>query len=345
MTIRRKLLRGLTVLLPLFLVAPAQAAGTLSILWDGRISPALLQKFTGVHGVAVTVTAPESPEAALELVQAGGHGMDMVILPAAEVPVWIEAGLLEEARPDLMPAFAAIDPRWIGVPFDPGRHFTAPWQWGSVGMLVDTRAYAGNTDTAALVLAPPVVLSGRINVVPDRDDVMALAIAYAGGSWCTTDGDMLKKVRTTLRNARQHWLSMDYATPDQFARGEVAVSVARSGVAYRARQRNAAVVFGSPKEGAPIWTDSLGILKNTPNAEAARQFMSFVLAPENAALITAASGNANAIRGSEAFLPMDMRTAPELQVPDATRAEGRLLLRCAQEATALYTAIWTELQK
>ena len=36
-------------------------------------------------------------------------------------------GLLLETRPDQMENFKNVDPRWVDVPFDPGRHYTVPW--------------------------------------------------------------------------------------------------------------------------------------------------------------------------------------------------------------------------
>jgi spermidine/putrescine transport system substrate-binding protein len=54
---------------------------------------------------------------------------------------------------------------------------------------------------------------------------------------------------------------------------------------------------------------------------------------------------ANGIKGSEAFMPEDMKTAPEVVVPDDLKGAAYVAKTCAPAATKLYTAIWTELQK
>ena len=67
--------------------------------------------------------------------------------------------------------------------------------------------------------------------------------------------------------------------------------------------------------------------------------------PENAALISAFAKYANGIKGSENFLPDEMKTAPELVVPAEYEKAGEFLQSCAPETQQLYTRIWTELQK
>ncbi len=54
---------------------------------------------------------------------------------------------------------------------------------------------------------------------------------------------------------------------------------------------------------------------------------------------------ANGIAGSEAFMADDMKTAPEVVVPAELKAAAYVAKTCPPEATKLYTAIWTELQK
>ena len=49
--------------------------------------------------------------------------------------------------------------------------------------------------------------------------------------------------------------------------------------------------------------------------------------------------------GSDKFMPEEMKTAPEIIVPDAYKAAGKFLPSCPKSAQDMYTAIWTELKK
>ena len=108
---------------------------------------------------------------------------------------------------------------------------------------------------------------------------------------------------------------------------------------------NGDVQYGYPKEGYPLWMDSVALLKDATNVEEAYKFLDFIMMPENAALISDFAKYANGIAGSEEFMPEDMKTAPEVVIPEEFKASGVFLPTCTGKAQEYVTAIWTELQK
>ena len=105
------------------------------------------------------------------------------------------------------------------------------------------------------------------------------------------------------------------------------------------------VVYGYPKEGYPLWMDSVMLLKDAQNTDNAYAFLEFILKPENAALISNFARYGNGIAGSEAFMDPVMADAPEVVIPEEHQAAGVFPPVCNEKSREYMTAIWTELMK
>lgn len=323
-----------------------QADGVLNLFnWGNYTSPELLAKFEAETGIKVTVTDYDSNDAALAKIEAGGHGFDLVVPSANYIPIFREKGLIAALDMSKLSNHGNIAPEWQNVAWDPGRAYSVPWQWGSTGIAVNTSVYSGDINTSAVFLDVPAELKGKINVVPEMNDIVNLAIFYFGGEPCTEDVEVLKKARDALMAAKPDWISMDYGATEKLSNNDWAASVNWNGSTMRARLANPSVAYGYPKEGYPLFMDSVALLSDAKNVDNAYKFLDFIMVPENAAMISAFARYANGISGSDAFMPEDMKTAPEVATPAEFKAAGKFLPTCSPKATEYITAIWTELQK
>ena len=203
-----KLISGVVAATFAFSSSALFAAGELNIFnWGNYTPPDLIEKFEKQYDIKVTLTDYDSNDTALAKVAAGGHGFDIAVPSNSYVPIWIEKGLLLNTRVDLMPNAKNILPQFRDVSWDPGRQYSAPWQWGSTGVSVNVKYYKGDINTSSIFLDPPEELIGQINVVPEMMDVMSMAIWYHGGEVCSDDKAMLKKVNDTLLAAKPKCIS------------------------------------------------------------------------------------------------------------------------------------------
>jgi len=324
----------------------AAAEGSLQLFnWGNYTSPELLEKFEKETGIKVTVTDYDSNDTALAKIEAGGHGFDLVVPSANYVQIFVDKGLVQELDHSRLPSIGNIAAEWRDVSWDQGRKYSVPWQWGSVGISVNTDVYKGDVNTAALFIDPPEELKGKINVVPEMMDIIGLATRYYGGDFCSEDLEVLKKVRDGLVAAKPNWIAMDYGATEKMTNGDWAASVNWNGSSMRIRLDAPSVVYGYPKEGYPLWMDSVMLLKDAQNTDNAYAFLEFILKPENAALISNFARYGNGIAGSEAFMDPVMAEAPEVVIPEEHKAAGVFPPVCNEKSREYMTAIWTELMK
>lgn len=325
---------------------PVFAAGQLNIYNFGLYTPPdLIKKFEKAYDVKVTVTEYNSNETALAKIQAGGSGFDIIVPSAYIVPAYIKAGLLMKSEPSQMSNFKNVKPEWVDVTWDPGRHYTVPYVWGTTGVMVNTKIYKGDLNTAAIIFDPPPELKGKINVVPSMNEVIDMAINYVGGKACTTDKAVLKAAHDKLLAAKASWASIDYPSFEKFIKEDLDASIFWNGASMRIRAENPGFAFGLPKTGYPLWQDNVAILADAKNVENAKLFLNFLMDPENAGLVSNYTRYGNAITGSEKYMDPDLLKAPELKIPDDLKSAAHFLTSCPPDVQQLYTRIWTDLTK
>ncbi|MES2915903.1 MAG: extracellular solute-binding protein [Pseudomonadota bacterium] len=333
--------------LALLLAGPAFAQGELKVYhWFEYIPQELVDKFTAETGIEVTIDTYDSNEAMLAALKAGKLGQYDVAVPGDYmVQIMAGEGLLDSFTPDELPNFANIDPKWLDVPFDPGRKSSIPYQWGSTAFSVNRDVYQGDIDTLGIIFNPPDELKGKINVLDSQGEVLALGSIYMGIPQCSTDKTQLKALSDMLVAAKANWASFGSDTAkDVLVSGDAAAGMIYNGFSAKARAEGANVEYAYPKEGFVVWMDNMVLLKDAPNRENALKFMNFLLQPENAAAVTNYAAYTSGVMGVEPFLDEAIKTSPENN-PPATAPAGSFIQVCDEATQKLYDAVWINLKK
>lgn len=334
-------------LLALLMASPAFAEGELKVYhWFEYIPQELVDKFTAETGVKVTIDTYDSNESMLASLKAGKLGQYDVAVPGDYmVQIMGAEGLLDTFAAEELPNFGNIDPKWIDVPFDPGRKSSIPYQWGTTAFSVNRDVYKGDINTLAMIFNPPEELKGKINVLDSQGEVLALGSIYMGIPQCSTDKEQLKALSDMLVAAKANWASFGSDTAkDVLVSGDAAAGMIYNGFSAKARAEGANVEYAYPKEGYVVWMDNMVLLKDAPNRDNALKFMNFLLQPENAAAVTNYAAYTSGVVGVEPFLDEAIKSSPETN-PPATVAPGSFIQVCDEETQKLYDAIWINLKK
>lgn len=341
-------LLGLTaaILLAASLGAPrASAEGEVNFYtWADYTSPELIEKFEAETGITVNIDTFASNEDLLAKMMAGATGYDIIVPGDYLVEILIKEDLLLRVEPNQLANFKNVEPRWVDVYWDPGRHYSIPWMWGTTSFNVNTDVFDGDIHTLAVLFDPPDVLKGRINMFQDSVEVINMALRYLGFPRCNSNPDEMRQVQELLLQQKEWVRSYSMDPKELIVSGEVDATMNWDGYAIRTRAEKPSVAFAHPREGYTGWMDNLAVPRGAENIENAMIFMDFMMVPENIALESNYVGVNGGIMGAAQYFDPELATAPELNAPEGT-PDPEFVPACEDDVVRLYDQVWTNVMK
>ncbi len=170
--------------------------------------------------------------------------------------------------------------------FDPERNFSAPWQSGMTGLVVNTKL-APDIKSIQDLFDPK--YKGEVSVLTELRDTIPLIMKSEGVDVenATTDDWMaaIDKMQEAVDSGQIGDFTGNDYTAD-LARGDAIAAIGWSGDAVQLQADNPDIEFVMPEEGCIQWSDNMVIPVGAPNPTAAYAFMDYVYDPENQAQIT-----------------------------------------------------------
>lgn len=312
--------------------------------WADYTSPELIEKFEAETGITVNIDTFASNEDLLAKMMAGATGYDIIVPGDYLVEILIKEDLLLRVEPNELPNFKNVEPRWVDVYWDPGRHYSIPWMWGTTSFNVNTDVYDGDIHTLAVLFDPPDALKGRINMFQDSVEVINMALRYLGFPRCNSNPDEMRQVQELLLRQKEWVRSYSMDPKELIVSGEVDATMNWDGYAIRTRAEKPSVAFAHPREGYTGWMDNLAVPRGAENIENAMIFMDFMMVPENIALESNYVGVNGGIMGAAQFFDPELATAPELNAPEGT-PDPEFVPACEDDVVRLYDQVWTNVMK
>lgn len=301
--------------------------------WVDYFPAWLTEEFTAETGIPVLQTFfADNTTLYRNLVNDGPLLHYDVVTPSAELVQQLAVERLLRPLPAAqIPNRADLDPWFLGLAYDNGCEYSIPLFWGVIGLVIDKRVVPA--DLAAQItgyadLRRP-EFKGKILLPNDFRSVMSIMLLSLGYSVNDSDPDHLAQAMHALETLAPAVRTFD--TVDQvesMLKVTTAVGVVWGREQYDAPSFADIFSFLLPKEGSPLWIDTLAIPASAGNPEAACRFIDFVLRPENLAKLSESSGYAIAGKKAQTLVRADLlanrAVYPPLEVRDSFEVELRL---------------------
>ncbi|WP_018700383.1 polyamine ABC transporter substrate-binding protein [Amorphus coralli] len=261
----------------------AQAEALVISNWDGYMAPDAVDSFnSATDNEAELVLHATNEEIMGKLIASKGKGYDVVFVSSPFAEVLHNLGLAEELDHDKLPNLANLYPEAQELKHDPGNAFSVPYAWGTTGLCYRSDLVEGEPDSWMVLLDPSDDLSGKTTMLATDRWLLAAGQLAKGYSVNETDPAKMEEVRDLLIDAKKTLLAYDDTTfYAKLVSGEAELVQAWDGWCNYGIAENGDIKYVVPEEGSDLWVDTMVILKNAENKEAAYEFVNFMLDPKN----------------------------------------------------------------
>ncbi|MDD3049158.1 MAG: extracellular solute-binding protein [Bacilli bacterium] len=215
----------------------------------------------------------------------GGDDYDILIPSDYMIERLISENRLHKLNKDNIPNLKNITEGVKNLPFDPDNIYSAPYFWGSVGIIYDkTKIDAKDVETQGFNVLKNKKYKGQLYIYDSERDSFMMALKALGYSMNTENDQQI--------NEAYQWLLELKATMDPvFVTDEVIdgminnekdMAVVYSGDAAYIQQENPNMVYFEPLEGTNQWSDAMVIPSNAACPLLAEEYINYNLAYETA---------------------------------------------------------------
>ncbi|MFH1155735.1 MAG: spermidine/putrescine ABC transporter substrate-binding protein [Pseudomonadota bacterium] len=253
----------------------------------------MTQDFEAKTGIKVKLDLYESNEDMLAKLQAGGVRQYDIIVPSDYIlPTLINLKLIQKLDHAKLPNLKNLFPRFTETTFDPGNVYTVGWQWGTVGLVYNTKKIKAEDAASWSILFDPAKNPGPFCLIDSVRDMLGVTLAYLGYDYNSINPKELKAAADLLVKTKKRSDCLGFkggvGGKNDVVSGVAAAAVVYNGDAIKAISESAdnTIAFTVPKEGGTLWIDSMCIPAQAPNPDAAHKWINWVLEPEVGAALS-----------------------------------------------------------
>lgn len=312
--------------------------------WDTYIGETTLDDFKGASGVEVKMDLFADNDELFAKLKAGNPGYDVIVPSDSYVERMVAANMLVPLDHSKIPNIANIQKVFMDPAFDPGRKFSLPYMWGTMGIGYRKSKIEGVPDTWKWMFESD-KYAGKIALLSEATSVMGVAAKYLGYSYNTTSEAEIKAVEALLIKQKPN---VKVFAPDNgqdlLLSGEVDMALEWNGDILQVMAEDPDIGYVVPKEGSLVWQDTLAIPVGAPHPENAHAFINYILDAEAGAKIADFIQYATPNAAAKKLLPEAYTGNPAIFPSDETLAKCEAAQYLGADVVRMKDESWTRIQ-
>lgn len=313
--------------------------------WGEYIDTSLLSEFEKEYNCKVIYETFDSNESMYTKLQSG-EVYDILVPSDYMIERLIVEDELQPIDWSLVPNIEGVDSDVMGLDFDTDNTYSAPFFYGSVGILYDTTVVDEADIAEGWELLRNEKYAGDIYMYDSERDSFMVALKALGYSMNTTDTKEIDEAYDWL--IEQHeTMSPVYAGDDvidNMISGNKALAVVYSGDATYIMAENENLDYFVPEEGTNVWQDAMVITKECTETDLAHAYINFMLDSEHAYANTLEVGYTSPVTVSRQQAASGDYAGISAYIPDMTRSQDEVFRYQDTDTKAYYAELWTKVK-
>lgn len=256
--------------------------------WDTYIGETTLEDFQAASGVPVQMSLFATNDELFARLRAGNPGFDVIVPSNEFVTRMSQAQMIQPLDHAKIPNKSNLLPEFQDAAFDPGRQYSMPYTWLTLGIAWRKDKVQGTPDSWRWLFDSN-RYTQRIALLSESADLIRLCAKYLGHSVNNIPAPMLTRIEQMLIRQKPHIKAFHEDDGQDLLRsGEVDLVLEYNGDIAQLMQEEGgdAFDFVVPREGSLLNSDCLCIPSGAPHVDDAHAFINYLLDGEAGKKIT-----------------------------------------------------------
>jgi spermidine/putrescine transport system substrate-binding protein len=248
------------------------------LIWEDYYDPEVIEKFETEHQCKVRITEVENTEQLKQVLSGDPGGFDVVVADEMTLADFVKLKQLRELDPALVGPGAEGSVEGLVPPGDPESRFSRPYLWGLTVLAGRAEALKGVEPSWNLLWDENL----RTSILDEPDDLIGIALLSLGNDPAAATEAQVNEAAALIAKRFPDFTSHMHDTLSALKAletNQLDLAVVYNGDALLHAAENPSIRVMIPKEGAPLWIDSLAVTRDSPQPVLAHRLIAHLTSP------------------------------------------------------------------